>query len=94
MFTAAEAKRLAGESLEEKVAKLGEAIKVAATNKKRQLRTGWEYKDDKDLWIQGGYKPTEDWTKAKKMLELAGYTVDFYYSDGSIAVDMYTIIKW
>jgi len=58
------------------------------------LRTGWEYKEDQDLWIYGGYKPTKEWHKAKEILEHLGFKVTFYYSDGSMAVDMYTLVEW
>jgi len=93
-FTAKEAKALAGPTLQEKVDSVLESIKVAAGKKKRQLRTGWEHDEDDELWISGGYSKTEDWKNAKKMLEDLGYTVEFYYQEHSIAVDMYTLIKW
>jgi len=31
---------------------------------------------------------------ARKKPEELGFKVDFYYQEHSIAVDMYTIIKW
>ena len=94
MITAAQARELAGPTLQEKVEALNEAIKAAATLKKRQLRTGWDYDAHPELWIQGGYSSTEEWKQAKKMLEDLGYKVSFYYREASIAVDMYTIIEW
>lgn len=93
-FTAAEAKALAGKTADECVDDLLIAIKAAAEQKKRSLRTGWDYKADQELWVHGGYKPTENWKKAKEILEKLGFDVTFYYSEGSFAVDMYTLIKW
>lgn len=92
-LTAAEAKKLAGPTLEEKVDAILVAIKDAAMNKKRSLRTGWEYKDDPDLWVNGGYSATSDWKAAVAVLENLGYKVSFYYAETQF-VDMYTIISW
>lgn len=93
-FTAEEARKLAGKTVEEKVDSLLVAIKDAATNKKRKLRTSWEYEEDNDLWVNGGYNKTKEWIEACKILEALGYKVSFYYNEGSIAVDMYTLISW
>lgn len=93
-FTAAEARELAGPTLDEKVDCLLESIKEAAQNEKRVLRTGWDYTKHKDLWIDGGYNQTEEWKKACDILQRLGFEVQFYYNDGSMAVDMYTVIKW
>lgn len=41
-FTAKDARKLAGPTVEERVDSLLVAIQEAAKNKKRQLRTGWE----------------------------------------------------
>ena len=62
--------------------------------KRHRLRTVWEHYEDTDLWENGGYGKTKQWKEAKKLLENLGYTVSFYYSDGSMAVDMYTVIEW
>lgn len=96
MFTAKQAKELAGPSLEEKVECLLESIKRVASPplKQRELRCGWEHKDHPSLWINGGYGRDADWHKAKKMLEDLGYKVSFYYNDGLFAVDMYTLVEW
>jgi hypothetical protein len=98
-FTAAEAKKLAGKSVEEKVELLCESIKKNASERKRSLITGWEHKEDRDLWIDGGYSRTEDWEKAKKILEALGYKVTFYCQEPPSVwaipiVAMYTIIEW
>jgi len=93
-FTAKEARKLAGPTVEERVDAVLEAIKVAATEKKRELKTGWEYKEDTEFWVNEAYSRTRDWLKAKKILEDLGFEVEFYYNDGSFAVDMYTVIRW
>lgn len=94
MITASEAKRLAGLTVEEKVESLSNSIEKSAKEKKRCLRTGWDYKEDNDLWVNGGYSKTQEWWKAKEILENLGYKVSFYYSEGSQFVDMYTLIEW
>lgn len=93
-ITAKEARQLAGPTLEEKLDSLYESIRVVAIDKKRSLRTGYDHKDDEELWIQGGYSQTADWKAAKKALEEEGFKVTFYYNELSIAVDMYTLIEW
>ena len=93
-ITAAEARLLSGLTLDEKIDNILTVIFEAATNKKRELRTGYDYTPDADLWINGGYSRTDDWEYARKALTDLGYDVSFYYSDESLAVDMYTLIKW
>ncbi len=93
-FTAKDAKRVAGPTVEERVDMILVAIEEAAKNKKRELKTGWDYSEDNDLWVNQGYSRTKDWLQAKKILEDLGYQVEFYYQVHSIAVDMYTLIKW
>lgn len=93
MITAQEARELAGYTLKEKVERLGEEIRKCAIEKKRQLRTGWDYKEDSSLWIEGGYSKTEEWRTAKKILEENGYKVSFYYRESQF-VDMFTLIEW
>jgi len=92
-FTAEDARKLAGLSVKEKVGLILVAIKEAATNKRRQLRTGYDYKPDRDLWILGGYKKTKDWNEACQILSDLGFQVEFYYAEHQL-VDMYTIITW
>lgn len=97
MITAAEARKLAGPTVQEKVEALLVAVEEAAKNKKRSLKTGWEYKEDQDLWISGGYGGnggTAEWKEAVKILKDLGYKVKFYYMEQSIAVDMYTLVEW
>ena len=100
MLTAKEAKAFVGETVEEKVAKLLVAIEERAKNEKLSqsdrlsIKTSWQYKHDDSLWVSGGYGQTAEWKAAKKILEGLGYTVKFYYYDGSMAVDMYTVVSW
>lgn len=94
MITATEARQLAGETVEEKVEKLSSAIEKSAKENRRRLRTGWDYEDNRDLWITGGYEVSEEWKKAKKILESYGYKVSFHYNDSGQFVDMYTLIEW
>lgn len=93
MFTAQQARELAGKSVQEKVESLLEAVKEIAKVKGRCLTTNIMYQHDQDLWVYGGYSRTEEWKEAKKILEGLGYQVEFYYADAQFA-DMYTKIKW
>lgn len=93
MLTAEQARQIAGKTVQEKVESLLKAIEEAAKSKKRSLRTGWDYKEDNDLWINGGYSRTKDWEEAAQILEGLGYTVIFYYKESQF-VDMYTLIEW
>lgn len=92
-MTADEARLIAGRSLDDKVDAILDAIRKAAQQKKRKLRAGWDYKDDCDLWITGGYAKTNDWKQVKSTLESLGYKVSFYYREAQF-VDMYTLITW
>ena len=94
LITAAEARKMAGPSLDEKIESLCETIKSLAKNKKRSCRTGYDHKEDDDLWIYGGYNKSDEWIQAKEKLEKLGFKVSFYYQVHSIAVDMYTLIEW
>ena len=94
MLTANEARKLAGPTVRERVEALLVAVEKAAKNKKRFLKTGWDYKEDTDLWVDGGYSKTKEWHEAYEILTKLGYKVTFYYRDGSMAVDMYTLIEW
>jgi len=92
-FSAAEARMLSGETVEEKVNSLLDAIKEAATKGKRELRTSWEYHKDDDLWVNGGYPQSADWKEAVEKLTGRGFEVSFYYQESQF-VDMYTLVKW
>lgn len=92
-LTASEARRIAGRSLDEKIDAILEAIRRAANEKKRVLATGWDHKEDEDLWIQGGYGRTDDWKTAVEILEDLGYKVTFFYEECQF-VNMYTKVEW
>jgi hypothetical protein len=92
-LTAAEARKLAGPTVQERVDDILVAIEKLAKQGKRQLRTGWDYDKDRELWIDGGYSNTPEWREAIKILSELGYKAQFYYNCGQF-VDMYTLIKW
>lgn len=92
-LTAAEARAMAGPTLDEKVDSILAKIAEFARSQKRRLRCGWDYDCDKDLWINGGYSKSPDWIAANKILTDLGYKVTFYYSESQF-VDMYTLIEW
>lgn len=94
MITAEQARLITGFTVLEKVEKLDLVIQQLASEKKRQLRTGYDHSEDEDLWKDGGYHTTEEWKEAKAILEELGYKVSFYYKEGAFAVDMYTLIEW
>lgn len=93
MLTAEQARKIAGRTVQEKVESLLKAVEEAAKAKKRKLRTGWDYEEDIDLWVNGGYSRTKEWEQAAKILEGLGYKVSFYYKESQF-VDMYTLIEW
>lgn len=94
MITAAEARKLRPRTVQDMVNDIGKEIEKRAKMGATELRTGWDYKFDPDLWQTGGYNLTEDWMKARKILEEHGFEVSFYYKDGSQFSDFYTLIKW
>ncbi len=94
MITATEARRFSGETVEEKVEKLYPVIEKFTKENKRRLRIGLDYKDDEDLWIIGGYTESEDWKKAKQILEGYGYKVSFHVNKCGQLFAMYTFIEW
>lgn len=95
-LTAAEARELAGPTVEERVQEVLDKIKEVASppTRARQLAL------HEPFWVNWGYygtektKEIEDYRKAVKQLIDLGYKVEFYYKTHSIAVDMYTIVKW
>lgn len=68
MLTAAEARKLAGPTLQEKIDSLLESVRAAAQKGNRCLKTGWEHQQDKDLWCNGGENNTKEWREAKAIL--------------------------
>lgn len=92
-ITASEARAMSGRTLDEKIDSLLVEIEKAAKNGKRELRTGYQHREDPDLWVNGGYSTSPEWQAAKEELQKLGYTVTFFYEERQF-VDMYTIIKW
>jgi len=95
-YTAEQARHDSGRSLDEKIDALLDAIEIKAKDKEkkeRSLKTSWEHKEDRDLWVDGGYIQNSEWKEAKKILEDLGYTVKFVYKETQF-VDMYTLVEW
>jgi hypothetical protein len=95
MITANQAKKLMPVDIKNQVYDLSKHIEKAARKGRSKLKVGaWEYKDNKQLWINGGYDKSKEWKEAKKILEELGFIVTFHYDCGGMAVDMYTIVGW
>ena len=88
MFTAAEARKLAGPTPQEYVEEVLKTIKEKAKNKERR------YCVHEDFWVNEAYGRTKDYKEATRILEGLGYKVSFYYDEGRQFVDMYTVIEW
>ena len=86
-ITAAEARKLAGPTVEERVEFIMPLIETAAKDKKRSLALHDEF------WVHGGYQGTADYKEAVRQLEALGYKVRFFYEERQF-VDMYTIVEW
>jgi hypothetical protein len=93
MITAEEARNIAGRTVAEMVEAIGPKIEELAKAKMRKLRTGYDWPQDKGLWIDGGYNNTAHWREAKAMLEAQGFKVSFFYEERQL-VDMFTLIEW
>ena len=103
MLSAKEARKLAGvvdeDDLKQKIERLLNSIRSLAQDdnlseeQRRRCATGYQHRDDADLWTDGGYNGTEEWKKAKEILENLGYEVSFFYEEKQF-VNMYTLIKW
>jgi hypothetical protein len=93
-LTAAQARELAGPTVEERVDAVLALVRAAAEKQKRRV----DLHDT--FWVNGGYGSDrsghreKQYDEAKKMLEKLGYKVWFYYSEGSQFVDMYTVVEW
>lgn len=86
-ITAAEARKISGPTVQERVDEVFPLIREAAEKKCR----GVNLRDD--FWVNEGYSKTKDYQEACKILETLGYTVKFYYMERQF-VDMYTIVEW
>jgi len=83
-LTAKEAREIAGFTEEEKaneaISLFLKTIKKLATEKKRECRTGYDHRENEDIWIYGGYKKTSLWKLCKNKLENLGYDVSFFFT--------------
>jgi len=86
-ITAAEARRLAGPSVTDRVDEVFNLIRERATAGAHFLNL----KDD--FWTRDGYSKTADYQEAVKQLTAAGFTVKFFYEEHQF-VDMYTVVEW
>lgn len=87
-LTAAEARKLAGPSAQDYVDAALALIEASAKAKCRSICLHGKF------WVDEGYSKTPLYREACAELTRLGYDVSFYYHDGSIAVDMYTVVKW
>lgn len=92
-ITAEQARALAGPTIEERCDPVFEIIRELSLKKERSFRGGIDYNLDKDLWVNGGYTPTQDWKDMKKIFEKEGFKVSFYYKEYQF-VECYTLIEW
>ena len=86
-FTAADARKLAGPTVEDRVNDVLDLIKIKAAN------GGHEIALRDDFWVNEGYGNTGDYRRACTLLEGLGFNVKFYYIELQF-VDMYTIVEW
>jgi hypothetical protein len=86
-ITAAEARKLAGPTVQEQVDLVYPLIREAAEKRKRSITL------HDDLWVNGGYAGTVEYKQAVKILENDGFVVEFFYEERQF-VNMYTIVKW
>lgn len=86
-ITAAEARNLAGPTVQERVDEVYPLIEKAAQEKKRKIAL------HDDFWVREGYSGTKDYHEAVKLLENDGYKVRFFYEERQF-VDMYTTVEW
>lgn len=86
-ITAAEARNIAGPTVQEVVDAVYPLIKEQAELKRRKLHL------HDDFWTHGGYNRTKEWKEAVSLLEADGYKVSFYYMELQF-VDLYTVVEW
>lgn len=86
-LTAAQARELAGPTIDDHVAAALVVIKTNAEAKKRKAAL------HDDFWVRGGYGSTDEWNAAVKQLTDLGYHVWFFYQESQF-VDMYTVVEW
>lgn len=86
-FTAEDARKLAGPSVDDHVE---EALKVIKEQAEKKQHTATLHSD---FWTRGGYSRTEGWKLACKKLTDLGFDVEFFYEERQF-VNMYTLVKW
>jgi hypothetical protein len=89
MITAKEASQLSGPSAEDYLNHIDKMIREAAKNKARQIMIRDE---PYARWLYG--QPAGEAKLVLDTLKKNGYTVEHYYKEHSIAVDMALVIKW
>ncbi|WP_454734274.1 hypothetical protein [Cupriavidus pauculus] len=92
-LTAAEARQIAGPTVDERVDAALVQIRAAAEKKQRATSL------TDDFWVNGGYGSDRTSSLAKqydaavKQLTELGYKVRFFYEERQF-VNMYTIVEW
>ena len=95
MLTALEARQIAGETVEEKVASLLDSVKIAAEQKKRSLDTKYVHKLDSDLWNAVGDNDMKmDQQRAYDILTKLGYDVYMAHMEYDFSNEDYTVVSW
>lgn len=86
-FTADDARKIAGPSMEDYIQGALDAIKASAQEKNHEISLR------NSFWVNGGYSKTEAYKAATKVLEDLGFGVEFIYEERQF-VDMYTKVTW
>lgn len=87
-ITANEARQLAGPNADDRVEEACEAIRAAASEKKREIILR-----ESSFWGVYGHDKDPVWTETCKRLRNLGFTVDEFYEERQF-VDIGTRIKW
>jgi hypothetical protein len=85
-ITAAEARKLAGPTVQERVDEVYPKIREAAEKGKRSIALH-------EWWAHEGYSRTDEYKQACMILEGDGFKVDFFYEERQF-VNMYTTVEW
>jgi hypothetical protein len=85
-ITAAEARKLAGPTVQERVDEVYAKIREAATEGKRYINLH-------DWWATEGYSGIDEYKQACMILEGDGFKVEFVYEERQF-VNMYTSVEW
>jgi hypothetical protein len=85
-ITAAEARKLAGPTVQERVDEVYPLIREAAEKGKRWINLH-------DWWADEGFRGSVEYKQACMILEGDGYIVKFFYEERQF-VAMYTTVEW